>query len=90
MFFFLACSLLCGLSYHSLTHTSTKDKRATDTIVQILYTAIKQYRLEIACPVQTVEIMNRVESAFVPISRSIRNPNDEFSTTSVMSNLLNE
>lgn len=86
-FFF---SLLCDLAYRSLSHPSTKEKRVNDAIFQILGTAIKQYRHGIAFPVQIVEIMDREESAVVPIARGVRYLNDEFGITSVMSNLLKE
>lgn len=83
-------SLLCDLAYRSLTHPSTKEKRVNDAIFQILGTAIKQYRHGIAFPVQIVEIMDREESAVVPIARGVRYLNDEFGITSVMGNLLKE
>lgn len=83
-------SLLCDLAYRSLSHPSTKEKRVNDAIFQILGTAIKQYRHGIAFPVQIVEIMDREESAVVPIAHGVRYLNDEFGITSVMSNLLKE
>lgn len=82
--------MLCGLAYRSLTHPSSKEKRVNDAIFQILGVAIKQYRHGIAFPVQIVEIMDREESAVVPIARGVRYLNDEFGITSVMSNLLKE
>lgn len=88
--YILYFSLLCGLAYRSLTHPSTKEKRVNDAIFQILGVAIKQYRHGIAFPVQIVEIMDREESAVVPIARGVRYLNDEFGITSVMSNLLKE
>lgn len=92
--FFCRCpnhnSLLCGLAYRSLTHPSTKEKRVNDAIFQILAIAIKQYRHGIAFPVQIVEIMDREESAVVPIARGVHFLHDGFGITSVLSNLLKE
>lgn len=83
-------SLMCDLAYRSLSHPSTKEKRVNDAVFQILGTAIKQYRHGIAFPVQIVEIMDREESAVVPIARGVRYLNDEFGITSVLGNLLKE
>lgn len=83
-------SLLCDLAYRSLTHPSTKEKRVNDALFQILGNAIKQYRHGIAFPVQIVEIMDREESAVVPIARGVRYLNDQFGITSVLGNLLKE
>lgn len=90
MFCVFCFSLLCDLAYRSLTHPSTKEKRVNDAIFQILGIAIKQYCHGMAFPVQIVEIMDREESAVVPIARGVRYLNDEFGITSVMSNLLKE
>lgn len=78
------------MAYRSLAHPSTKEKRVNDAVFQILGTAIKQYSHGIAFPVQIVEIMDREESAVVPIARGVRYLNDEFGITSVLSNLLKE
>lgn len=78
------------MAYRSLSHPSSKEKRVNDAIFQILGTAIKQYRHAVAFPVRIGEIMDREESAVVPIARGVRYLNDEFSITSVMSNLLKE
>lgn len=82
--------MLCDLAYRSLTHPSTKEKRVSDAVFQILGIAIKQYRHGIAFPVQIVEIMDREESAVVPIARGVRYLNDEFGIKSVLGSLLRE
>lgn len=82
--------MLCDLAYRSLVHPSTKEKRVNDAVFQILGTAIKQYRHGIAFPLQIVEIMDREESAVVPIARGVRYLSDEFGITSVLGNLLKE
>lgn len=81
---------MCDLAYRSLSHTSTKEKRVNDAVFQILGTAIKQYSHGLAFTIQIVEIMEREESAVVPIARGVRYLNDEFRITSVLGSLLKE
>lgn len=83
-------SLMCDLAYRTLSHPSAKEKRVNDAIFQILGTAIKRYGHSIAFPVQIVEIMDREESAVVPIARGVRYLNDEFRITTVLGTLLDE
>lgn len=62
-----------------------------DAIFRILCIAIKQYRHSVAFPVQIVEIMDRDESAVIPIANGVRFLNDELGErSSVMSKLLTE
>lgn len=91
MRFFFLKSLLCDLAYRSLTHPSSKEKRFNDAIFRILGIAIKQYRHGVAFPIQIVEIMDREESAIVPIANGVCYLNDEHGErSSVMSKLLTE
>lgn len=83
-------SLLCDLAYRSLAHPSVKDKRVNEAIFQILGIAIKQYRHGIAFPIQIVEIMDRQESAVIPIANGICYLKDTLGITKVMSKLLAE
>lgn len=62
-----------------------------DAIFRILGIAIKQYRHSVAFPIQIVEIMDREESAVIPIANGVRFLNDELGErSSVMSKLLAE
>lgn len=79
------------MAYRSLTHPSTKEKRVNDAIFRILCIAIKHYRHSVAFPIQIVEIMDREESAVVPIANGIFYLNEELGErSSVMSKLLTE
>lgn len=80
--------MLCDLAYRSLTHPSSKEKRVNDAIFQILGIAIKQYRHGMAFPIQIVEIMDREESAVIPIANGVRYLNDELGDRSSMMNKL--
>lgn len=82
--------MLCDLAYRSLTRPTTKEKRVNGAIFQILGIAIKHYRHGMAFPVQIVEIMDREESAVVPIARGICCLNDDFGITSILDKLLKE
>lgn len=81
---------MCDLAYRSLAHPSAKEKRVNSVMFQILGISIKQYRHGIAFPVQIVEIMEREESAVVPIAHGVHYLNDEFGITTVLVNLLSE
>lgn len=84
-------SLLCDLAYRSLAQPSSKEKHVNDAIFRILCIAIKQYRHSVAFPIQIVEIMDRDESAVIPIANGVRFLNDELGErSSVMSKLLTE
>lgn len=81
---------MCDLSYRSLVHPTSKEKRVNDAIFQILGLAIKQYRHGIAFPIQIVSIMECEELAVAPIAHGVLYLNAEFGITSVLGNLLKE
>lgn len=84
-------SLICDLAYRSLAHPSSMEKRVNDVIFQILSIAIKQYRHGVAFPIHIVEIMDREESAVIPIAAGIFYLNEELGErSSVMSKLLKQ
>lgn len=78
------------MAYRSLVLPSATEKRVNNAIFQILGMAIKHYRHGMAFSVQIVEILEREESAVVPIAHGIRVLNDDFGIKSVLGNVLIE
>lgn len=78
------------MAYRSISHPSAKEKHVNDVLFQILGIAIKHYRHGMVFPVRIVEIIEREESAVVPIAHGIRYLNNEYRITTVLVNLLSE
>ncbi|XP_067627986.1 condensin complex subunit 1 [Eurosta solidaginis] len=85
-------NLVCDICYRTLeiTHSRSDNRHITDTVFQILGTAIKRYNHALTFPVRILQILRTTEHAAVSIASGINVLHEEYGISSVFSVLIKD
>ncbi len=90
MNFLYSHSLCADLAYRTLEHPSIKNRDVSNTVFQILGTAIKRFNHALTFPVRILQILETCEPAIIPVASGMSVLFEEYGITSIFSVLVKE
>lgn len=89
-FCFSPNSVICDICYRTLEQSYVKSRNVSDSVFQILGTAIKRYNHALSFPVRTLQILERCEASIVPIAGGVMLLYEEFGIATIYPVLIKE
>ncbi|XP_055617518.1 condensin complex subunit 1 isoform X2 [Toxorhynchites rutilus septentrionalis] len=82
--------VICDICYRTLEQSYVKSRSVSDSVFQILGTAIKRYNHALSFPVRTLQILEQCEASIAPIASGVMLLYEEFGIATIYPVLIKE